>query len=94
MADKTQKDWHLDKRVPIAFILALATQTISFTWWASGIDHQVKQNKTDIKINKQKIEGVSELSREVAKQGVILQGLLDQVKELRKDIRQVFKDKK
>lgn len=92
MEQKRYTEWHLDKRLPVAIVLALVTNTITFTWWASGLDHQVNQNKTDIAANKNKIEGVQKITEEVAKQGVILQGLLDQIKELRKDIRQVFKD--
>ena len=33
--------WHLDRRVPIALILALLAQTGSFIWWASGINQRV-----------------------------------------------------
>jgi hypothetical protein len=33
--------WHLDRRVPIALILALFAQTGSFIWWASGINQRV-----------------------------------------------------
>lgn len=28
--------WHLDKKVPIALILALVGQTFAFGWWASA----------------------------------------------------------
>lgn len=36
-------NWHLDKRVPIAMILAIAMQTGGWIWWASAtaqrLDH-------------------------------------------------------
>lgn len=32
--------WHLDKRVPIAFILTMMLQTAAIVWWASGLDAQ------------------------------------------------------
>jgi hypothetical protein len=33
--------WHLDKRVPIALILALLLQTASVVWWGARIDARV-----------------------------------------------------
>lgn len=35
------KHWHLDKRVPIALIVAIAIQTGGMIWWASGITERV-----------------------------------------------------
>ena len=37
----TDRARHLDRRVPIALILALLAQTGSFIWWASGINQRV-----------------------------------------------------
>ena len=33
--------WHLDKRVPIGFILALLVQSAGIVWWGAGLDGQV-----------------------------------------------------
>ena len=33
--------WHLDKRVPIALILALGLQTFGIVWWAATINSRV-----------------------------------------------------
>ena len=33
--------WHLDKRVPIAMILALLAQTGGMIWWAASISTRV-----------------------------------------------------
>lgn len=33
--------WHLDKRVPIALILALCIQTVGAVWWAATITSTV-----------------------------------------------------
>jgi len=32
-----QTGWHLDKRVPLALILALVVQTGTIIWWASSV---------------------------------------------------------
>jgi hypothetical protein len=35
MADTSDSGWHLDRKVPIALIIAIATQIITFIWWAA-----------------------------------------------------------
>ena len=41
------ESWHLDKKVPLALILAMAVQTIGVIWWAASlstrVDHQERQ---------------------------------------------------
>jgi hypothetical protein len=41
LASDTDRDWHLDKRVPIAMICALLGQTFVIGWWTSSIDSRV-----------------------------------------------------
>jgi len=43
MTDATPTEWHLDKRVPISFIAALAMQTAGIVWWASHLSARVDQ---------------------------------------------------
>ena len=33
--------WHLDRRVPLAMILAIILQTSTFIWWASSLTERV-----------------------------------------------------
>ena len=33
--------WHLDKRVPIAIILAIFVQTAGVVWWAARLENRV-----------------------------------------------------
>ena len=40
MVDKTEP-WHLDKRIPIALILAIIVQSAGAVWWISGIVHRL-----------------------------------------------------
>ena len=51
MAAQTEQ-WHLDKRVPIALIFAIALQTGGALWWAASIQTRVgaaPENFTDDK---------------------------------------------
>lgn len=43
----TDSQWHLDKKVPLGFLLALVVQTITLVWvgvaWKSDVDHRLDQ---------------------------------------------------
>jgi len=40
-ADPATGPWHLDKRIPVALILAIFAQTGAGFWWASSISERV-----------------------------------------------------
>jgi septal ring factor EnvC (AmiA/AmiB activator) len=40
--------WHLDKRVPLALILALLVQTAGMVWWAATISSRVDNHDREI----------------------------------------------
>jgi hypothetical protein len=44
-----ESQWHLDKKVPLALIFAIAMQTAAALWWASKVDSRVDalERKTD-----------------------------------------------
>tara|TARA_R110000868_G_scaffold409826_1_gene696155 strand:+ start:1294 stop:1569 length:276 start_codon:yes stop_codon:yes gene_type:complete len=37
----TDKQWHLDRKVPLALIAMIAAQTFAALWWASGLNARV-----------------------------------------------------
>lgn len=37
MNGTSREPWHLDKKVPIAFIVTLLVQCATMIWWANGI---------------------------------------------------------
>jgi len=37
----TANDWHLDKRVPVAFLLVLLAHTMAAIWYASALNSRV-----------------------------------------------------
>ena len=43
MIDRRDEDkhWHLDKRVPIALILAILVQSFGAVWWAASFERRV-----------------------------------------------------
>lgn len=44
-ADKQEweRHWHLDRKVPVALIVALAAQTVAMVWWAATLSIRVDQ---------------------------------------------------
>lgn len=45
-----REPWHLDKRVPIAFIFAIFLQTATAGWFVASIDGRIAQNTKDIEL--------------------------------------------
>ena len=43
-----REPWHLDKRVPVALIISLATQAAAMVWWGSQITARVDQHAAQI----------------------------------------------
>ncbi len=39
--DPANGAWHLDKRVPLALIVALFVQTVGMVWWVSDMVHRL-----------------------------------------------------
>lgn len=52
--DKTP--WHLDRKVPMAIIIALAVQAGSFIWWASGVENRALTQGKDMESAEIRIE--------------------------------------
>ena len=70
--------WHLDKRIPIALILALIGQTFGMGWWASSISERVaslEQSKVearalaiDIAVIRANVESIKDVVRRLERQ--------------------------
>jgi len=56
------QSWHLDKRVPIALIIAMCIQFASMVWWAAQMNQRVdhleaaNQNITDVQTRLIRVE--------------------------------------
>ena len=79
----SEQQWHLDKRVPIALILAIAIQSGGAIWWASSIQGRVAGNETSIS----RIDRVVEAQRDASQvQAIQLGRIEEQITGLRGDI--------
>jgi hypothetical protein len=75
--------WHLDKRVPIAIITAIAVQTFGIVWWAATLSARVDVNARDFDRVSSEISVLREL---VHQQNVRNARLEEQITGLRADI--------
>jgi uncharacterized coiled-coil protein SlyX len=61
-AEEIPNSWHLDKRIPIALILAVLAQTSAGVWWAATIEHRVQSAEirmTRLEVNEAKANEAS-----------------------------------
>jgi hypothetical protein len=43
-----RESWHLDKKVPLAFILAILAQTVVAIWYGGKMDHRIEVTEQKI----------------------------------------------
>lgn len=48
MSNDPDRQWHLDKRVPIAIIFAIGVQSASIAWWAATLDSRVSYLEQEV----------------------------------------------
>ena len=56
MTEIPHNAWHLDKRVPIALIAALAIQTAGIVWWASTLESRINDATRRIELSERRNE--------------------------------------
>lgn len=68
--DKTDREWHLDKKVPIALMVTIALtfggQAIAFTIWATRLDNRVETLEKRNDDRDRQIEKLSEIAIDIA----------------------------
>jgi hypothetical protein len=63
---RTESGWHLDKKVPIALIVAIITQSIAFGWWGAKLDARQEYLETRLIRAEANIERDAQASRNVS----------------------------
>jgi len=62
-----ERHWHLNKSVPVALIIVLLANIITFTWYASKLDGRVTHNESAIKSSERAIRANANMSERVAR---------------------------
>ena len=79
----SDEPWHLNKSVPITFILAIVCQTIALIWFVATLRNDVDNNRANILRNEVKVESLSNL---VQDQSVLLARIDENLKVIRSAI--------
>lgn len=74
------EDWHLDKKVPIAFIFAIICQTIALVWFFATLSNSVDVNTKDIVRQDARLDA---LEQSVQGQAVMLARIDENLKAIR-----------
>lgn len=76
-------NWHLNKSVPISFILAIVAQTIALVWYVSSLDNNVKNNQRELIRHEIRIEVLEKI---VQSQAVTLGRMDENIKAIRDSV--------
>lgn len=83
VSDEQDKHWHLDKRVPVAIIVAIVVQTAGMVWWASSLSERVNTLERQAQSSAPQVERIVRLETQleairegIAELKVILRGKL------------------
>ena len=87
MAHRTADDsWHLDRKVPVAIILAVLTQTAMFGWYASKLDSRIsaleRLQERNVVTDRRQYDRINDFDRIVAETNARLakmEGILQQM---------------
>ena len=72
--------WHLNKGVPITFILAIFGQTIALIWFVATLRNDVDNNSSNILRSEIKVESLSDI---VHNQSIMLARIDENLKVIR-----------
>lgn len=78
--------WHLDRKVPIAIIVAIVGQTVAATWWAASLAAKVdmietRVTKTEVRAERAEIDARA-LSEKLIRIEEASKLTLEQVREI------------
>lgn len=78
--DEIEAVWHLDKRVPIALIIAIAVQSGSMVWWAASASERLNALE-------RKAEIFAPQAERLARVETKLEGVQDGITEIKSILR-------
>ena len=72
--------WHLNKSIPLTFILAIIGQTIALVWFVSSLNSSIDNNTRDIMRHEARI---NTLEKVVQQQAVTMGRIDENIKSIR-----------
>ncbi len=76
-------NWHLNKSVPITFVVAIILQTVSLVWYVSQLDGSVEANTRDLVRHETRILSLENV---VQNQAITMARIDENIKAIRNSI--------
>lgn len=73
-----EREWHLDKKVPLALIFTIAVQTMGIVYWAAGLNVRMDQLERQVLGYAPQSERIVRLEEKI---GVVQEGI-SEIKQL------------
>lgn len=85
-----EREWHLDKRVPIALIITLMAQTAGIVWWASALSSRVgvleKSDESSVSQNSQLNTQLTSIAVDISALKEKAQATNDDVSDIKRSV--------
>ena len=75
-----EKPWHLNKSIPLTFIMAILAQTVALVWFVSSLNSSIESNTRDLMRHEARINA---LEKVVQQQAVTMGRIDENIKSIR-----------
>jgi len=72
--------WHLNKSIPLTFIMAILAQTVALVWFVSSLNSSIENNTRDLMRHEARINA---LEKVVQQQAVTMGRIDENIKSIR-----------
>jgi hypothetical protein len=75
-----EQPWHLNKSIPLTFIMAILAQTVALVWFVSSLNSSIESNTRDLMRHEARI---NTLEKVVQQQAVTMGRIDENIKSIR-----------
>jgi len=75
-----EQPWHLNKSIPLTFIMAILAQTVALVWFVSSLNSSIESNTRDLMRHEARINA---LEKVVHQQAVTMGRIDENIKSIR-----------
>ena len=75
-----EQPWHLNKSIPLTFIMAILAQTVALVWFVSSLNSSIENNTRDLMRHEARIDA---LEKVVQQQAVTMGRIDENIKSIR-----------
>lgn len=80
MAEPEDKNWHLDKKVPLSLLAAILMQTAAMFWWGATTSEKVS-------VLKERLDAIAPQADRLTRVEVNIESIKDSLTEIKQSLR-------